>query len=391
MFALRRSTVLADARLGRLPDLRDEVVLRADNPQVERVLAVVRVGAASPDVESRLLAGDDTVDHADSVYREMLNAGDVPDYLKSMYWVGRQIKGGGHTLDVLVAPDYFAVQGKDGRPFRVGKSSQAFAQEVADRYDAIMPSPKLLRDLEGSADVKLGFIPVQKGGGADDSMEAVVKANDRALDALDKAGATDDDYQLKVGYGKSYVVRPNLNGDYLAIYGGRWSAAGGLVQPNSGKAHTTGQIPGTPNYADYSHRITLVSRKAKLDGADVDLRKDVFGSDDPAIWGLVSDEGRFDPVFPNAGGGSKAEFALGGEGVEPGGEVSGGVDTTVSSTTTPTIGGGGLGAGAPTAGIAGGAAQAGLVDRFHGLSAPKKVGVVALVLLVGGGIAWAVL
>lgn len=387
MIALRRSTILADARLGRLPDLRDQVVLSVDDPQVERVLAVVRVGAASPDVESRLLAGDDSVEHADSVYREMLNAGEVPDYVQSMYWVGRRLTGGGHTLDVLVAPDYFAVQGKDGRPFRVGKSSQALAQEVADHYYSILPSPKLLRDLEGSADVKLGFIPVQKGGGADDSMEAVVRANDRALDALDKAGATDDDYQLKIGYRKSYVVRPNLNGDYLAIYGGRWSPAGGLVQPNSGKAHTTGQIPGTPNYSDYSHGVTLVSRKARLDGEDVDLRKDVFGSDDPAIWGLVSDEGRFDPVFPNAGGSSKAEFAVGGgEGEEPGGEVAGGVDTTVSSTTTPVIGG----AGTPTAGIAGGADQAGLVDRFRGLSTPKKVGVVALVLLVGGGIAWAV-
>ena len=80
MIAIRRSTILADARggsLSRLPHLRD-VVLRADDPRVERVLSVVRVGAAAPDVESRLLAGDDSVDHADSVYREMLGAGEVP-------------------------------------------------------------------------------------------------------------------------------------------------------------------------------------------------------------------------------------------------------------------------------------------------------------------------
>lgn len=386
MITIRRSTILSDARRGalsRLPHL-SEIALRADDPRVERVVSVVRVGAAAPDAEA-LLAGATTVEEADAVYRDLLSKGQVPDYIKTNYWVGRQITGGGHTLDVLVAPDYGAVIGADGKPFRIGKSSQKFAQEYADNFDAILPSQKLLRDLEASADVKLGFIPVQKGGGADDSIEAVITANDKAVAALEKAGATDDDLQLKIGYRKSYVTRPNLDGAYLAIYGGRWSPAGGLVQPTSGKAHTEG-------YSDYSHGLTLVSRKAKLDGADVDLRTDVFGSVDPAIYGLVSDEGRFDPVFPNAGASSAAKFSVGGgggEGSEPGGEVTGGVDTTVSSTTAIAGGAAGPGGEGPTAGISG--AASGVMHKFSSLSTPGKVGVIALVLLVGGGLAWAVI
>jgi hypothetical protein len=51
-----------------------------------------------------------------------------------------------------------------------------------------------------------------------------------------------------------------------------------------------------------NHGLTLVANQATLDGEPVNMR-DVFMSKDPAIWGLVSDEGPFDPSFPNSGGG----------------------------------------------------------------------------------------
>lgn len=252
-----------------------------------------------------------TVDDVDAVFRRYLKAGNIPGFIESDWWVPLTLTGGGHTLEILVCPDYAAV-GTNSDMLRMAKTSEFFAQEVADKYDAILPSQKLLAAIEANAaNPKIPFQAVQTAsGGADDSVSAVIKANAKAQSALSTAGFSANDGNIKIGYKKAYVTRPGLNGDYLAIYGGRWSAAGGLVQPTSGHAHTTGQIPGTPNYSDYSHGIVLVSRKAKLDGEEVDLRSDVFGSKDPAIWGLVSNEGRFDPVFPNTGSGSVAKFSV---------------------------------------------------------------------------------
>lgn len=302
-------------------------------------VARASVGASSTGSD----AADDlsdakTVDDVDKVFRRYMKSGNVPGFIASDWWVPVTITGGGHVLEILVCPDYFAV-GTNADMLRAGKTSQFFAQEVADKYDSILPSQKLVDVIESQAsNPKLGFIAVQTAsGGADDSTSAVIKANTKAEAAMDGAGYTPRDGKIKLGYRKSYVTRPGLNGDYLAIYGGRWSAAGGRVQPPSGHAHTTGQIPGTPNYADYSHGLMLVSRKAKLDGEAVDLREDVFGSKDPSVWGLVSGEGRFDPVFPNTGSGSVATFSVGpGEsGVSGGGGLSGG-----GAASTAAVGGG---------------------------------------------------
>jgi hypothetical protein len=245
----------------------------------------------------------ETVPDVDKAVRSALRNGDIPDYIaKDPWWGGKVIiNENGHTLEVLVAPDYGAV----GRshPIRIGKESQFAAQDYVDAYNSIMPSQKLLRAIEAAASPKIPFIAVQKAGRADDSVAGMIKASELADAAFAKYGTSNDDGRLKIGYKKAYVVRPNMDGKYLAIYGGRWSTTGGLVQPTSGHAHTS-------DYSDYSHGIVLVSRKALLDGEDVDLRTDVFGSRDPSIYSLVSDEGRFDPVFPNAGGESVARFSM---------------------------------------------------------------------------------
>jgi len=268
----------------------------------------VRIGT-SGSLTTDLLAAN-TVDEVDAVFRKRLKAGDIPSWIKEDWWVPVVIKGGGHTLELLVAPDYAAV-GSDDDFIRLGKTSEYFAQEYAEAFDAVLPSQKLLLDIENAASVQVPYIAVQKAGKADDSTAAVIKANDLLDAAYAKAGASNDDGKLKVsGSRKAYVVRPGLNGDYIAIFGGRWTPRGATVQPTSGKAHTTGRISGTPNYSDASHGVVLISRKAKLDGKWVDLRMDVFGSKDPSVVALVSNEGRFDPVFPNAGPASVAEFSV---------------------------------------------------------------------------------
>ena len=262
------------------------------------------------DIEEELADAKTTSD-VDKIVLHHMEKDHVPDYIADSYWKLVTIKGVGHELELLVAPDYFAL-GTDDDPFRVGRESPYCAQSVADYYDSILPSTKILREIQKQANPKFAYtdvkvapynIPLAKI----ETHNALVAANNLANKLFEKAGLVPgDNDESAIGYRKSIVVGPGLDGSKVAIYGGRWTSAGAIVQPYS-TIHEA-------MYSDYSHGITLVSRKAKLDGDDVDLRDDVFLSDDPSVYGLVIDlakaEGvgapqvRFDPVFPN--GKSKA-------------------------------------------------------------------------------------
>lgn len=264
---------------------------------------------------AKLLAGKETVDEVDGVFDSLMAGGQVPAYVTDTAdWPIVTVKSGGHTLEYAVIPRYWGV-GTNADTLEAGKTSEFFAQKVADNYDALLPSEKTVRDIQAAANPKIAYTGIQKADTtADDSTSAVVKLKAK----VDAALASVDTSANAIGYRKAYVVRPGLNGDYIAIYGGRWDSSGKIVQPTSGKAHTTGRIAGTPNYSDASHGIILVSRQATLDGEAVDLR-DLFLSKDPAIVALVSSEGRFDPTFPNAGSGvvSKMAYSMGTEGEDP--------------------------------------------------------------------------
>jgi len=257
------------------------------------------------EIEEELTSAVTTAD-VDKIVIRHLEKDHVPDYIGEDYWKEVVIKGNGHELTLLVAPDYFAL-GTDEDPFRVGRESPFCAQRVADYYDSILPSTRILREIQKQADPKFAYtdvkvapynIPLAKI----ETHNALVAANNLANKIFEKAGISPgENDETAIGYRKSIVVGPGLDGSKVAIYGGRWSSAGAIVQPYS-TIHES-------MYSDYSHGITLVSKKAELDGRSVDLRKDVFLSKDPGVYGLVIDlvkaEGvgaaqvQFDPVFPN--------------------------------------------------------------------------------------------
>ncbi len=266
------------------------------------------------EIEEELSSASSTAE-VDKIVLRHMNDDHVPDYIADDYWRLVTIKSPDHELELLVAPDYFAL-GTDEDPFRVGRESPYCAQAIADYYDSILPSTKILRAIQSQADPKFAYtdvkvapynIPLAKI----ETHNALVAANNLANKLFEKAGITPGDTDsTAIGYRKSIVVGPNLDGSKVAIYGGRWNSGGSIVQPYS-------TIHGS-DYSDYSHGITLISRKAKLDGEKVDLRDDVFGSKDRSVYGLVIDlekaEGvgsaqvRFDPVFPNAGKNTLARF-----------------------------------------------------------------------------------
>jgi len=254
------------------------------------------------EVQSRL---DDAATPADvdTVVSAMLDAGGAPSYIADDSWWPLTLSGNGHTLEILVAPDVAAL----GESFRLARLTPYGAQAYVDRFDAILPSKKLLHAIQNASSPKIPFIDVKAAPYnvplADiGTPKATDDANDAIAQKYESLGLTPGS-ALTIGYKKAIVVGPNLDGTKVAIAGGMWPD-GSEVQPYG--------TPHPSSYSDYSHGIVLVSRKATLDGSPVDLRMDVFGSTDPNIYGLVSDQGRFDPIFPNAGPNSRAAFGASG-------------------------------------------------------------------------------
>ena len=261
------------------------------------------------EVEAQFSSASST-SNVDSAVEALVSIGALPDYIAVDFWKYVVIHGGGHTLKILVAPDYCAL-GSPG-PFRIGRASPFCAQSICDSLGAvILPSRKIVREVQRAASPRIAFIDV-KGApwhipiAQIETERALVAANDGA-DAKFSALGISPGEGLTIGYRKSIVVGPGLDGSKVAIYGG----IGSNLDPASG-AHEVVQpyyADHASSYADYSHGIVLVSRKAILDGESVDLRFDVFGSPDPSVVALVNDHGVvFDPIFPNAGPHSRAQF-----------------------------------------------------------------------------------
>lgn len=275
----------------------------------------------STDTAASTLGDASTTADVDAAVMAMTISGGAPDYIAKNFWRWVEITGGGHTLRFLAAPTCYAL-GDDDAPFFCARGTPYGAQAIADYWDCILPSRVLLRHIQASSDPVVRYIDVK---GAPYSIPlakietpaATQAASDAANARFASLGASPGD-GLSVGFKKSIVVGPNLDGSHVAIYGG----IGGTYDPPWNVVQPYSTIHGA-SYGDYSHGITLVSRKCQLDGSDADLRTDVFGSTDPAVYGLVTDQGRFDPIFPNAGPKSRAEFS-GGSAAPAGPRTTGG-------------------------------------------------------------------
>jgi hypothetical protein len=203
--------------------------------------------------------GDMTIPQREARVLEMVKDGDVPDYIKKDWWNLVTVEKNGHTLKYLVAP-YFAV-GNDEDPLDMPLRPFTL-QTVADYYDAIIPSRLMIRQIQDQAKTKIPFQdvkgpPYHIAQNKIETWDAIQAANNMTNSALDKADTRRDD-GITIGYKKSVVTGPNLDGSKVAIYGARGGPYDGSIQPYS----TIHEV----NYVDYSHGGVLVSKKAELDG-----------------------------------------------------------------------------------------------------------------------------
>lgn len=230
-------------------------------------------GAADGSAVIGRLTGSGGRERDEAIVSEVL-AGNVPYFLRNLVPV--TFTGNGATITICVAPDYLAV-GSDRDFVRVPLGLPA-AMRVAERFDMVLPTTRMVDAIYQQASVHLTPAPMDPTS-AMVTTNYFLRHNATVQGQLRQAGAHLG--QLVSGHKKDLVLTNRLqsNPGQVAIYG--WHQRNGhAIQPLS----TVHQA----QYADYSHGIRLVSRRAYVNGRPVDLR-DLLA--DSRLASVVSSEG----------------------------------------------------------------------------------------------------
>lgn len=246
-----------------------------------------RMTRAMPSRPRGAEAGSTVISHlTSSGGRERDNAitaevlrGNMPDFLRNLVPVsfdGTDAQGRPTRITICVTPDYLAV-GSNRDFVRVPLGLPA-AMRIAERFDMVLPTTRMVDEIYRQAQVHLSPRPM-------DPTSAMVttgyflRHNSTVQGQLQQAGARLG--QLVSGHKKDLVLTNRLQSrpGQVAIYG--WHQRNGrAIQPLS-------TVHGA-QYADYSHGIRLVSRRAFVNGREVDLRDLLSNSQ---VASLVSEEG----------------------------------------------------------------------------------------------------
>lgn len=225
----------------------------------------------------------------------------------SFEWARLDVSGNGHTLIVYVARDGVKLDG-----VRLSMSATC-AQQVADRIDAVLPTPRLHDQIYAAADVKLA--PITRNDWVQNSSMATTAHMRDQSNAID--AAIGERSGLVADLGKDWVLVNSLMqptngcgpgwpplavGVVAANYGWEVSSGGDpAVTPGMRVIQSVGRCHGR-THCDYSQVQRLVATTCELDGAPTDLR-DVLQSD--AVASLVSSEGPLvtvrQPGVPSSG------------------------------------------------------------------------------------------
>jgi hypothetical protein len=237
-----------------------------------------RGGASSADAVLASVQGVDGVKRDQVVVREVLR-GNMPGFLRDLVPVsisGRTGDGTNASIVICVTPDYLAL-GDDRDYVRVPLGLNAAAR-VADDFNMILPTARMVDMIYRAADVRLSPSPMTPG--AQMTTTAYFQRHNDTVEAQRRRAGAGNGLLIS-GHKKDLVLTGRLasNRGRVAIYG--WHRSNGNpIQPLS-TVHGAG-------YADYSHGIRLVSRTAFLNGREVDLRSLMA---DPRYAGLLSKEG----------------------------------------------------------------------------------------------------
>lgn len=218
-------------------------------------------------------------------------AGNIPGFLRNLVGVSvaTTIDSTEYHLTYFVTPDYLAI-GSDADHFLVPLSPIS-AQFIADSLGALLPTRVMVDQIWAAAKIKLEPQPIAPS----DSMTslAVMRTHDRMVYEQRSTYLTEFPLgSLVAGHKKDVIVSNKIydhpKAPQVVIYG--WHRADGSpIQPvYNGHAEW---------YADYSHGIRLVGRKAFLNGDKIDLSELLC---DDNLYKLISDEGPICEVYPKS-------------------------------------------------------------------------------------------
>jgi hypothetical protein len=212
-------------------------------------------------------------------------AGNVPDFLRT--WVevplpSATCHAAGEPDAIWVLCDYLSIGADDD--FFLIPMLPSTAQTIADRFDCLLPTSRIVDLVYEAAPIKLPAISLEAGPlmirteGYRIHHQRVQSARQKAAGSL---GA------LTAGHKKDIVITPRLSPGRLAIYG-FYKPDGEPVQQLN-LSHST-------KYVDYAHGVRLVRGVMRLGGS---LRRvaDVLG--DASTSALLSEEGPISsPRYP---------------------------------------------------------------------------------------------
>jgi hypothetical protein len=211
-------------------------------------------------------------------------AGNVPSFARRFAEVpvSRRIDGREVNGVVSVAPEYLALGGDED--FLLVPLSPGTAQEIADRLDCVLPTPRMVDAIYAAAAVKLKPAPIPPSSAMTTmpvflEHDSMVRTQRAGFLAARPPGA------LVAGHKKDVVVTPRLGTapGRVAIYG--WHTAKGQpIQPL--------YLGHTESWVDYSHGVRLVRRAMTVGGRATTVDAVLA---DRALSALLSDEGAFAP------------------------------------------------------------------------------------------------
>jgi len=239
---------------------------QANAPTGPQLIAEI-VGLSRQDRETRIM--------------QEITGGNIPGFLREFVPVNVSeiISGNLVNATLFVTPDYLAV-GPD-RDFVRMPMSPLIAQPIADAFDCLLPTRKMVDAIYTASAVKLAPSPISPA--TTDITRVTTFYRHHQTVEVQRLGQPLG--LLVGGIKKDVVITPQLafNPNRVAIYG--WHQLNGSpIQPLFlGHVNT---------YADYSHGIRLVKSAMIVDGAEMSVA-DVLAH--PTLNVLLSDEG----VVPN--------------------------------------------------------------------------------------------
>ena len=241
-----------------------------------------------PDPATHLTASEFTkgIEGLDRTDREfhfynVLTEGHVPSYMRTFVPVDVTFtskSGTSHNLRLMVLPDYLTI-GIEHNRLRVPLWPTT-AQRIADLWNCILPTPKMVALIWGCAKNR---VPPQPWGPPYDASMMSTKrftAHNGMIEAKVKSLGMNC-ATLTAGHKKDVVITNRLvkNVHNVAIYG--WHKLNG--QPIQGL-----YIGHANTYADYSHGVRLIHKECLLDGRHASV-EDLLTN--PDLCHALSNEG----------------------------------------------------------------------------------------------------